>query len=349
MIQLINVYKNYLHNGQLIEALSNINLNIKSGEIFGIIGPSGAGKSTLVHCINMLEKPTTGQVILDGQDLTVLNESELRNARRKIGMVFQQFNLLSSRTVYENVALALELTGQNKREIQTAVNHLLELTGLLDKKNMYPKQLSGGQKQRVAIARALANRPAVLLCDEATSALDPETTLTILKLLKDINEKLGLTILLITHEMNVVKTICDRLAIIEAGKIIEQAEVLAFFSNPQTAVAKKFVRADLAEHLPAIIQERFSREQLANTNPLLFISFLGQAAQEPFISQIVKKFDIHLSILQANIEYIANQLVGVMLVEAEGSAQNLADAMQYLLSKNIPAEILGYVKKIDLN
>jgi D-methionine transport system ATP-binding protein len=345
MIDLIHVEKQYLYQGQLITALSDINLRIKSGEIFGIIGPSGAGKSTLVRCINMLERPSQGQIIIDQQDIRTLSESQLRQTRRKIGMIFQHFNLLSSRTVFDNVALALELAHVKKAKIKTIVDNLLDLTGLSNKKNRYPKQLSGGEKQRVAIARALANNPSLLLCDEATSALDPETTEAILKLLKDINQKLGITILLITHEMQVVKTICDRLAVIEQGKIIEQADVLEFFSKPQTNIAKKFVRADLADHLPSMIKNRFSKEIAPNTNPLLFISFLGEAAQEPLISQVVKKFDIHLNILQANIEYIANQMVGVMLVEAEGNPQNLSEVLDYFASKGIPAEILGYLKK----
>ena len=232
MIKLENVSKIFDVSGKKLTALDNVSLDIPKGHICGVIGASGAGKSTLIRCVNLLEKPTVGSVIIDGKDLTQLSDAELVLERRNIGMIFQHFNLLSSRTVFGNVALPLELEGTPKEKIEAKVNELLSLVGLSDKKNVYPSNLSGGQKQRVAIARALASNPKVLLCDEATSALDPATTHAILKLLKEINRTLGITILLITHEMDVVKRICDLVAIIDHGKLIEQGSVSDIFSNP---------------------------------------------------------------------------------------------------------------------
>lgn len=345
MIELININKTYQLDGHTFAALKNINLKIKPQEIFGVIGPSGAGKSTLIRCVNLLERPTSGRVIVDEQDLTQLDDSALRNKRHEIGMIFQHFNLLSARTAFENIALPLELNGHKKSEIKTIVKPLLELTGLQTRADYYPSQLSGGQKQRVAIARALANKPKILLCDEATSALDPQTTHSILKLLKDINQKLGLTILLITHEMNVVKEICDRLAIIEQGEIIEQAEVIKFFSEPETEIAKQFVRSALKQHLPEELQNRILPEKTSTAIPLLQISFIGRAAAEPFIAHLIQRFSINLNILQANIETIHNEIVGIMLVEADADEQRIKEGMEYLSSKNIKVEIIAYVER----
>lgn len=238
MITFRHVCKNYSTSYGSVPALTNINLEVNAGEIFGIIGKSGAGKSTLIRCANLLEKPTSGEIIVAGQDLTKLSGPNLRLARQKIGMIFQHFNLLSSRTVYENIALPLELTGHTPKEITALIDPLLQLTGLTDKKNQFPAQLSGGQKQRVAIARALANKPHVLLSDEATSALDPETTQSILQLLKNVRDALNVTILLITHEMSVIKQCSDKVAILEKGELIEQNEVGEFFTHPRSASAK---------------------------------------------------------------------------------------------------------------
>jgi D-methionine transport system ATP-binding protein len=344
LIELSHLNKTYSSNAGKVVALQDINLQVQAGEIFGVIGPSGAGKSTLIRCVNLLERPSSGTVTVAGQILTSLSEAELRKARGKIGMIFQHFNLLASRTVYQNIALPLELLGQSKTEIATTITPLLELTGLTDKTNHYPNQLSGGQKQRVAIARALANQPKVLLCDEATSSLDPQTTQTILQLLKDINQKLGLTILLITHEMEVIKTICHDLAILQHGKIIEQADVIAFFARPQTPLAKSFVRTALQHHLPDTLQKRILAEPTFDTNPLLQISFLGQAASEPLIAQLIQQFALTLNIWQANIEHIRDAMVGIMLVEAFGDAQQIHAGIDYLTQKGIPVEIIGYVK-----
>ncbi|MDU5301732.1 MAG: ATP-binding cassette domain-containing protein, partial [Dialister micraerophilus] len=231
MIELKNVYKTYDNK---TNALNDINIKIKEGEIFGIIGQSGAGKSTLIRCINMLETPTSGEVIINGKDITKLSEKELRNERKKIGMIFQHFNLLSNRTVYKNIAFPLELSNTPKEEQEKRINSMLELVGLTNHKNKYPSQLSGGQKQRVGIARALITQPSILLSDEATSALDPETVKSILDLLKEINKKLGITIILITHQMEVIKKIANHVAVIENGKIIEEGSVINLFSNPKT-------------------------------------------------------------------------------------------------------------------
>ncbi|HXO75314.1 MAG TPA: ATP-binding cassette domain-containing protein, partial [Puia sp.] len=233
-----------------MHALTDVSLEIAEGEIFGVIGSSGAGKSTLIRCINLLERPTTGNVIVGGQDLVSLSSRELTRTRRRIGMIFQHFNLLSSRTVFENVAFPLELSGTPKEEITRRVTELLTLVGLLEKQSDYPVSLSGGQKQRVAIARTLANNPTVLLCDEATSALDPETTRSILALLKDINRRFRITILLITHEMNVVKAICDRVAVISEGQLIEQGTVREIFSHPRTELTREFIKSSLHFSVP---------------------------------------------------------------------------------------------------
>lgn len=342
MIELINLGKSYSTG---FTALENINLTVPKGQIFGVIGPSGAGKSTLIRCINLIEKPSSGQVIVDRKDLTHLSDKQLRDARKQIGMIFQHFNLLSSSNVYDNIALPLKISGLSRKEITKTVQPLLELTGLLEKKSVYPSQLSGGQKQRVAIARALANKPKVLLSDEATSALDPQTTHSILQLLKDINDQLGLTILLITHEMNVVKEICHRLAILEDGKIIEESDVLQFFSNPKTHIAKQFIRTNLQQHLPTIIQQRLVKDPSKDTDTLLRLSFVGSAAQEPLIAYTVQNFSIEVNILQANIEVISDEIMGVMLVQIGDASGKLPQAMEYLRDKGVFVEVIGYVKR----
>ena len=263
LIELKHISKVY-EGATRVEALKDISLNVKEGEIFGIIGQSGAGKSTLIRCINMLEAPTSGSVIVNGTDLTTLGEAELRKARKNIGMIFQHFNLLSSRTVYDNVAFPLELQGMSKAEIKERIEPILDIVGLTDRMKNYPSQLSGGQKQRVGIARALASNPKVLLCDEATSALDPQTTDSILKLLKDINEKMGLTIVLITHEMHVIREICDRVAVIEGGVILEEGSTVEVFTPPRENTTKEFISAD-----PATVRQRSAaprtRRQAART------------------------------------------------------------------------------------
>jgi D-methionine transport system ATP-binding protein len=348
MIKLSQLYKSYtLPDGKRMEALRDINLEIQAGEIFGVVGESGAGKSTLIRCVNRLEQPDAGQVIVDGQDLMQLNADELRQARRRIGMIFQHFNLLSARTVAENIAFPLELAGTPKADIEKRVDELLALVGLSARKHHYPNQLSGGQKQRVAIARALANHPTVLLSDEATSALDPETKHSILQLLKRINAQLGVTILLITHEMSVIKEVCHRLAVLEKGQIVEQANVLDFFSRPQTTTAKKFAYQIARHHLPESLQARLVAEPNASSMPLWQFSFVGKVAEVPFISHLSREFALNLNILQAQIEQISSETVGVMLVEVSGDAQQVAKGKQFLTEQGIYVEQIGYVRAAD--
>ncbi len=344
MITFEHLSKYFGTGAQRVAAVCDVSLSVKPGKVLGVIGPSGAGKSTLIRCANLLERPDEGRVIVDGLSLTDLTPSALRESRKKIGMIFQQFNLLSSRTVFDNVALPLQMAGLDKTSITQKVMPLLELTGLVSKQHTYPNQLSGGQKQRVGIARALVNQPSVLLSDEATSALDPETTHAILRLLKDINEQLGLTLLLITHEMEVVKEICHDLAIMEQGKIIEQADVVEFFGNPQTELARRFVQKDAKDHLPITVKARLHAEQTAGCNPLWHLSFLGATSQEPLIAHLMQQLAITLNILQADIELIRDQTMGTMITEVAGTAENIQAGLLFLQSKGVHVEVIGYVK-----
>jgi len=343
MITLEHISKNYVTSQGSVTALQDISLNVPAGQIYGIIGRSGAGKSTLIRCVNLLETPSTGKVIVDNEDLTALSPTALRAARRKIGMIFQHFNLLSSRTVYQNIALPLELSGQNRHQIAAAINPLLELTGLTEKKNHYPSQLSGGQKQRVAIARALASKPKVLLSDEATSALDPETTAHILELLKNIRDTLNLTILLITHEMSVIKACCDNVAILHHGRMIEENEVGAFFSHPKTDIAKSFILSSLQQNLPAAIAEHVLQEGQPHTHPVLRLRFFGDAATQPIMAQLINQFNLRINILQANVEYIKKHAMGFMTLAIDGEKNNLTAAILHLQKSGIQIEVLGYV------
>jgi D-methionine transport system ATP-binding protein len=327
--------------------LDDVSFTVRQGEIFGVIGRSGAGKSTLIRCINRLEKPTAGQILVDGQDITGLNERDLRHARHKIGMIFQHFNLLSSRTVFGNIAFPLELAGKGKAEIENEVAPLLELVGLAGKRDHYPAELSGGQKQRVGIARALASRPAVLLCDEATSALDPETTLSILALLKDINAKLGLTIVLITHEMPVIKAICDRVAVLDHGRIVELDTVFNVFTAPKTDTTRNFVRDVVDRELPSFIREHLQMAPGPGRNPVLRIIFTGPSATSPVIAEVVRHYDVLLNIMQGNVDYIQGEPFGNIVVEAIGSADAIENAIAFVRSKNLRVEILGHVPATD--
>jgi D-methionine transport system ATP-binding protein len=347
MIELKNLSKLYRYDKKTIVALDNINLSIPSGCIFGIIGKSGAGKSTLIRSLNLLEKPSTGSVQIEGADLTALNPEQLRAARRQIGMIFQQFNLLNSKTVWQNIALPLQLTKQPKSEIDKIINELLELVELTDKKNHYPSQLSGGQKQRVAIARALVNHPKLLLCDEATSALDPQTTKSILNLLKNINQRLGITIVLITHELDVVKQICDRVAVIEHGKIIEEAEVTKLFTHPQAETTRQFIYGAIAQTLTDKLQKEIHPQPLPNSNPVLRIYFFGASASEPLMAALIRQFGFDINILSANIEMIKNETIGVMTVELIDPLNQFTNGLNYLREKGIEVEVVGYVKQVS--
>ncbi|HHY46661.1 MAG TPA: methionine ABC transporter ATP-binding protein [Firmicutes bacterium] len=336
MIEIRGLTKVFRSNGGEIVALDNVDLSVASGEIFGIIGLSGAGKSTLVRCINMLERPQSGKIIVDGVDITALSGRELRLARRQIGMIFQHFNLLSSRTAFGNVAFPLEIMGMPRREIKSRVTELLRLVGLEDRASAYPAQLSGGQKQRVGIARALASNPKVLLSDEATSALDPTTTHSILRLLKDINRSLGLTIMLITHEMGVIKEICDRVAVIHNGRIVEVGTVLDIFSHPRSSTAKAFTRDILNLDIP----DALWKNNKGLNGKLLRISFIGESAARPVISSVVKKFQVDANILYGKLDYVQDTPFGTLIVAISGDAPHVEGAIEHMTSLGLRVEML---------
>ncbi|HCH01788.1 MAG TPA: D-methionine ABC transporter, ATP-binding protein [Vibrio sp.] len=343
MIEINQVNKVFYQGSKEIPALVDINLHIPQGEIFGVIGSSGAGKSTLIRCVNMLEAPTSGSVLVDGLDLTKLSSKELGQARRNIGMIFQHFNLLSSRTVFDNVALPLELAQTPISEIEQRVTELLDLVGLADKRNTYPANLSGGQKQRVAIARALASKPKVLLCDEATSALDPATTKSILELLKTINQQLNLTILIITHEMDVVKNICDKVAIIGDGRLVEQGLVSDIFAHPKTELAQEFIRSTLDLSIPEDYKARLQETQVEGSIPLVRLEFTGSTIDVPVISQLSRKFNVDVSILNSDIDYAGGVRFGLMVAELFGEKELVDQSVTFLKDHNIKVEVLGYV------
>ena len=349
MIQLSHIEKTYDSPSGPVKALKGIDLTIERGEIFGIIGLSGAGKSTLIRCINMLERPTAGKVIVDGQDMTVMSEKELRKARKNIGMIFQHFNLLSSATVYDNIAFPLRLSHTPEAEIKKKVLPLLELVGLADKAHQYPSQLSGGQKQRVGIARALASEPKVLLCDEATSALDPQTTRSILELIQDINRKLSLTVVVITHEMQVIKDICDKVAVIENGVIAEQGTVLEVFTNPQKPITKDFISVLLSNELPAAFRGgEVSKEPLPGAYLLLRLTFIGESADNPVLAGMIRKFpEIEVTMLFGNLDQIKSTPFGRMIIGITGPAAKVQEAIQYLRQQDLKEEVIGYVRRHD--
>ena len=345
MIKLNNITKIFTLPDKKLTALDNVSLHVPKGQICGVIGASGAGKSTLIRCVNLLERPTHGAVVIDDVDLTQLSDAELVKTRRQIGMIFQHFNLLTSRTVFENVALPLELENKSKAEIQEKTTALLSLVGLSDKHNVYPANLSGGQKQRVAIARALASDPKVLLCDEATSALDPATTQSILKLLKEINRTLGITILLITHEMEVVKRICDQVAVIDKGRLIEQGTVSEIFSNPKTELAQEFISSTFHITLPEEYLENLSdTPKHAKSYPIIKFEFTGRSVDAPLLSQASKKFGVELSILTSQIDYAGGVKFGFTIAEVEGDEDAITQTKVYLMENNVRVEVLGYVQ-----
>ncbi|EJR0961346.1 TPA: methionine ABC transporter ATP-binding protein MetN [Vibrio parahaemolyticus] len=343
MIEIKNVNKVFYQGSKEILALKDINLHIAKGTIFGVIGSSGAGKSTLIRCVNMLEAPSSGSIIVDDVDLTTLSKKQLVETRRNIGMIFQHFNLLSSRTVFDNVALPLELASKDKSQITTKVTELLKLVGLADKHESYPSNLSGGQKQRVAIARALASDPSVLLCDEATSALDPATTQSILELLKEINRKLNITILLITHEMEVVKSICHEVAIIGGGELVEKGTVGDIFAHPKTELAHEFIRSTLDLSIPEDYQARLQPNRVEGSYPLVRMEFTGATVDAPLMSQISRKYNIDVSILSSDLDYAGGVKFGMMVAELFGNEQDDSAAIEYLREHNVKVEVLGYV------
>ena len=329
LIEKVNkIYSNGFH------AVKNVDLEIKKGDIFGIIGLSGAGKSSLIRLINRLEEPTSGKVIIDGVDITSLSKTELLEKRKKIGMIFQHFNLLSSRTVGENVAFALEIAKWDKNKIQERVKDLLELVELSDKINYYPNQLSGGQKQRVAIARALANNPDILLSDEATSALDPKTTKSILELIKSIQKKLGLTVVMITHQMEVIKEICNKVAVMSGGQIVEKGGVHHIFSDPQSDITK-----ELISYLPST-DEKGIEVMKHKGQHIVKLKFLGVIAEEPIISQATRKFDIDLNIISGSIDNLSTIQVGHLYVELVGNFEKQKQAIKWFEESGVIVEVV---------
>lgn len=337
MIQVRNLYKVFRDSeGDTLEALCGVDLEVRAGQICGIVGLSGAGKSTLLRCLNRLENPSSGTVTLDGCDVCSVTEKELLKLRRHVGMIFQHFNLLWSRSVAQNVAFPLQLEGWRQQDIDKRVDEVLRLVGLIDKKDSYPSQLSGGQKQRVAIARALANLPSVLLCDEATSALDPQTTKSILELIARINVELGLTVVLITHEMEVVREICHWVAVMESGQIVEQGPVKQIFMAPKSETARSFLRG-----LP---RRGYDLEDLPKTSgcPLAKLSFGCDASQEPVISRTVRHCGVDVNILSGEIDHLYSSRVGTLVVQFIGSKEAIEHTMDYLRDNDVQVEVIWH-------
>ena len=341
MIELKNISKTFDDSDMKVNAVQNVNLTIDDRNIFGIIGFSGAGKSTLVRCINLLERPTSGEVIIDGQDLTKLSAGELRKARKKIGMIFQHFNLMPSRTIFGNVAYPLKGSGLTKAQIKEKVHELLKLVGISEKENAYPSQLSGGQKQRVAIARALANDPKILLCDEATSALDPQTTKSILRLLQELNKTLGITVVVITHEMAVVKEICNRVAVMEHGKVVEEGEVFSVFAAPKEQLTRDFIKT--TSNLQKIDELIAANSPVVSIKPgevIVRLSYLEKNTSEPLISTVTKEFDVTLNIIFANVEIVQNAPIGGTVAIVSGESGQIDKALSYLRKRNVGVEVI---------
>ncbi|WP_078547822.1 methionine ABC transporter ATP-binding protein [Litchfieldia alkalitelluris] len=333
MIEIKELTKIYKTKKGTVTGVDHVSLTIKKGEIFGIVGYSGAGKSSLLRCLNLLEKPTSGSVTINGISLTTLSKNDLRKARLKIGMIFQHFYLVSSKTVYENIAFALKAAKKPNKEIDRKVTELLELVGLSDKRDVYPSQLSGGQKQRVGIARALANDPTVLLCDEATSALDPSTTKSILQLLRKINKELGLTIVLITHEMEVVKEICDRMAVMQDGEVIEEGPVYEIFTNPRQPLTQDFINTILQFDLPShLIDNR--------KGTIIKIFFKGAIAEDSVVSDVLQTFKVRGNILHGKIEYIKDTPLGIFIMELTGESNEVKKAIDYIQSRTENLEVI---------
>ncbi|ADU31683.1 methionine ABC transporter ATP-binding protein [Evansella cellulosilytica] len=338
MISLSNLVKTFNTRDGKVTAVDEINLTIDEGEIFGIIGYSGAGKSTLIRLLNMLETPSSGEVTIAGKTMNKLSSKKLRAARQEIGMIFQHFNLLWSRTVKENISFPLEIKGVPKTERDERVEELIRLVGLEGRGGSYPSQLSGGQKQRVGIARALANNPKVLLCDEATSALDPKTTDSILELLVDINKKLGLTVVLITHEMHVIRKICHRVAVMEQGKIVEQGNVLEVFKHPKQEMTKEFVKqVTEPEETEEAIRHLLEEEDIGH---VLQLTFVGREAEKPLITNIIRTFDVTVNILQGKISQTQNGPYGSLFINVDGEASELERVIAYIREQKVQVEVI---------
>ena len=338
MIEFKDISKQYELKGQTLHALNQINLQIPTGSIFGIIGYSGAGKSTLIRLINLLERPSSGRIIINGTDFTALDAKALRQERASIGMIFQHFNLMQTKTVAANIEMPMKLLGWSKAEREKRLEELLDFIDLKHKRHAFPDELSGGQKQRVGIARALANHPKILLCDEATSALDPQTTKSVLQLLKKINEEQGITIVMVTHEMDVIETVCDYVAVMEKGDVIETGSTLQIFSQPQHPTTKNFIQTVLQQHLPVNILNNLENQ---NHNSIYCLKFLGSSAQETVIQAVIKQFDISLNILFANMTEINGTVIGQMFIQLLGDESLIRQAIQFLEQHGVKVEQSG--------
>ncbi|MGE7918690.1 methionine ABC transporter ATP-binding protein [Viridibacillus sp. NPDC093762] len=334
MLEIQNITKVYKTKKGSVTGVDNVSLTIDKGEVFGIVGYSGAGKSSLLRCINLLERPTSGSIVVNGQDLTKLKGEQLRKARLKIGMIFQHFYLISQKTVGENIEFALKAAAIPPKQIKARVKELLEMVGLSEKIDVYPAQLSGGQKQRVGIARALANNPSVLLCDEATSALDPKTTISILRLLKKINRELNITIILITHEMDVVKEICDRMVIMQDGRVIEEGAVYDVFANPVEPLTQEFISSVVSFEIPPTILKGVTGE-------IVKVLFKGDVAGEGVISDMIQNFEIRGNFLHGTIEYIQEKPLGIFLMELQGQPDNIGRAISYMEGRGAFVEVIN--------
>ncbi len=338
MIEFKDISKQYELKGQTLHALNQINLQIPTGSIFGIIGYSGAGKSTLIRLINLLERPSSGRIIINGTDFTALDAKALRQERASIGMIFQHFNLMQTKTVAANIEMPMKLLGWSKAEREKRLEELLDFIDLKHKRHAFPDELSGGQKQRVGIARALANHPKILLCDEATSALDPQTTKSVLQLLKKINEEQGITIVMVTHEMDVIETVCDYVAVMEKGDVIETGSTLQIFSQPQHPTTKNFIQTVLQQHLPVNILNNLENQ---NHNSIYCLKFLGSSAQETVIQAVIKQFNISLNILFANMTEINGTVIGQMFIQLLGDAQEIQAAIKFLEQHGVQVDQAG--------
>ncbi len=338
MIEFKNISKHYQLKGQTIRALDQINLQIPDGSIFGIIGYSGAGKSTLIRLINLLERPDEGQVIIHQKDFTALDARTLRQERANIGMIFQHFNLLQTKTVAANIEMPMRLLGYSKAEREKRLNELLDFIDLKHKADAFRDELSGGQKQRVGIARALANHPKILLCDEATSALDPQTTQSVLQLLKKINKEQGITIVMVTHEMDVIESVCDYVAVMEHGKVIETGSILDIFSQPQHPTTRNFIQTVLQQQLPVNILNNLENQ---NHHSIYCLKFLGKSAQETVVQAVIKKFDLSLNILFANMTEIHGTVIGQMFIQLLGDPEVIQQAILFLENNGVQVEQSG--------
>ena len=341
MIELKNISVTFQQKKQEIQAVQDVSLTIDKGDIYGIVGYSGAGKSTLVRVINLLQRPTAGTVIINKENILTFSKKELRQQRKKIGMIFQHFNLMKERTIFSNIDFSLKYSGLSKSERRQKIIHLLELVGLSEKRDAYPSQLSGGQKQRVAIARALANDPEILLCDEATSALDPKTTGQILALLKKLNQELNLTIVLITHEMQVVKEICNKVAVMENGCVVESNDIVSIFSQPQQPLTKDFIRT--ATHIDQALTTILEHPKLADLDKnqeLIEFSYVGDQTNEPLIAQLYSQYQVYTNILYGNVEIVQNVPIGHLIVVLSGDEAQRQQALTYLAKQGVRTNVL---------